>query len=262
MKALAFDISTNNTGWSYIDLSKTNDGYRIDSFEYGNIQPSMTMDACQKIYFFGNRMKELIEKFNPDEIAFEEAILIMGHGFTTARALSRYNGVGVYFAYQLTGKEIFLYEPSHWKKQLGLDGFCQKAEVQLEVSKRLKLITPEQHTKFLQMFQEEFAKISVSDEIKQVEAEMKQKEIIFKESLVGIDKGEAKLKLAEHRVESKKELVAFKNDMKKVKKKRAAEYAKALNKIGTTLYTITGMNPDVADSFGVNFCMLQEFGFK
>lgn len=263
LKTLAFDVSANNTGWSYIDLSKKKLGYVISKFEYGNIQPSMTMDACQKLYFFGNRIKEVIEKFDPDEIAFEEPIQVMGHGFSTARILARFNGVGIYFAYQLKNKEAFLYEPSKWKKSLGLNSHCHKTEVQLEIVKRMKLLSEDKYSKYHKMIQEEYVKIDIKDEIKNLQLQHKQNEIDFKKQFSShFSKTELKEKILSLKLNNTIALTALKNSLKKEKKKRVVEFNKALVKIGTSIYTEAGMNFDVTDSFGINFCMLQQLGIK
>ena len=56
MKTLAFDISSKNTGWTFLDVE---DGELINH-EYSSIIPCMTMNNCQKIYFFGNEINKII----------------------------------------------------------------------------------------------------------------------------------------------------------------------------------------------------------
>jgi len=261
MKTLAFDVSANNTGWSYLEFQKKKIGYAILKFEYGNIQPSMTMKACQKLYFFGNRIKEVVEKFDPDEIAFEEPIQVMGHGFSTARILARFNGVGIYFAYQLKNKEVFLYEPSKWKKSLGLNSHCHKTEVQLEITKRMKLLSEEKYLKYYEMIQKEYVKIDVKDEIKNLQLKHKQSEVDFKNSSQ-LSKTEIREKIIDLKVKNTFELKELKKNLNKEKKKRVAVFSRELVKIGTSIYTESGMNFDASDSFGINFCMLTELGIK
>lgn len=263
MKLLAFDISTSNTGWAFLNLTKFKIGYTIQSYEYGNIQPSMTMDQCQKLYFFGNRIKELLEKFEPDEVVFEEAILVMGHGFSTARSLSRLGGVGMYFAHQFTKKEVYLYEPGKWKKQLGLSSRCHKVEVQLKIVQDMKLLSKDAYEKYINQIQDEYKKLDLSEQVTEKEQQHKVKLNELKERL----KTEVVLKLNvkqvvdELKAEQKKELTALKEKLKKDKKKLTKEFDKNLVKIGTSIYSETGVNFDAADAFGVGFCVLKELGF-
>jgi len=260
MKILAFDISSSNTGWAFLELKKLKVGYTISKHEYGNIQPSMTMEQCQKIYFFGNRIKELLEKFEPDEVAFEEAILVMGHGFSTARSLSRLGGVGMYFAHQFTKKEIFLYEPSKWKKQLGLNSRCHKVEVQLKIVQDMKLLSTDAYEKYTNQIQDEYKKLDLSEQVVEKEQQQKIKLNDLKEKLKteNILKLNVKQVVDELKAEQKKELTALKEKLKKDKKKLAKEFDKNLVKIGTQIYSETGVNFDAADAFGVGFCVVKE----
>ena len=255
MKTLAFDISTNNTGWSYLNVKKLKIGYSIIEHEHGNIAPSMTMTPCMKIYFFGNRIKELLEKYNPDEVAFEEPILVMGHGFLTARSLARFNGVGMYFAHQLIKKEVYSYEPSRWKKSLGLNSTCHKTEVQLEITKQMNLLSNDAYQKFNSEIREERKKLDLSLQIETLEIEQKKEMAILKEA---IKANIPSMSVSVFKEVQKSEMKKLKEQLKKDKKKLAKEMDKNLVKIGTAIYSETGVNFDVADAYGVNFCMLKE----
>jgi Holliday junction resolvasome RuvABC endonuclease subunit len=253
MKTLAFDISTNNTGWSYLNIKKLKMGYSIVEHEYGNITPSMTMTPCMKIYFFGNRVKELLEKYTPDEVAFEEPILVMGHGFLTARSLSRFNGVGMFLVHQLLKKEVFSYEPSKWKKELGLNSTCHKAEVQLEISKRMNLLPSDSYKRFNDLIRDEKNKLDASSVIEKLDSK-------HKDDLAMVKQTASRPQIVIIKQNQKIEMKHLKEQLKKDKKTLKKEIDKNLVKIGASIYSETGVNFDASDAFGVNFCMLKELG--
>jgi Holliday junction resolvasome RuvABC endonuclease subunit len=259
LKTLAFDISSNNTGWSTLEL---NEDKSISKFEYGNIQPSPSMSVFQRLYYFGNEVNKLIQKFKPEEIAFEESISVMGHGFTTAKVLARFSGVALYFAYQYQKKIIHLYEPTKWRKALGLSGRAHKAEVQFEIVKRLNLLNQAQINQYQKSIEEQY---TIMDEAKPDPKVIRSQFKIQEDELrvkIKNSSGDEKIKLKEELVilvgENKAKLKEMLDVGKKGKKALVKVFDKAMIKIGVNIFSDTGIDTNSADSFGVNFCLLRE----
>jgi len=248
MKSLAFDISSANTGWSFIDQTKG----IIANFQFGNIQPAVAMDSFQKLYFFANEIHKVIEEWQPDCMAFEEVIQVYGHGFKTARTLARLSGAAILQAYTYKKQEVVLFEPPSWRKALGLKGNCHKTQVQLEVIRRLKLLSGAK----LDVYQDKIeTRLNGKDAFKE-ECKLNEKEL-SKTIKAKYTKDEKKENKKEIEKEVKQELATLKKANKASIKLYDKETEKILKDIGVDLYIDTGLNQDVADSFGVNFALLE-----
>jgi len=106
MKVLGLDTSSNSTGWALVEDNKL--------LEYGLIKPEGAMETLQRLYFFGNEIKKIIEKYEPDEITLEEIILV--HGPRTMKVLARFSGVALFQAYSYQKRDIRMYEPQVGRK--------------------------------------------------------------------------------------------------------------------------------------------------
>jgi crossover junction endodeoxyribonuclease RuvC len=138
MKILGLDVSSTSTGWSVVD-SKLD---VISLIEFGLIRGDSSMSAIQRLYFLGNELKKIIEKQQPDEIAIEETVLVRGPKIM--RILARFSGVAIFQCYSYQKKELYVFEPAKWKKNIGIGGHALKAEVQLYVCTKFNLLSLKQ----------------------------------------------------------------------------------------------------------------------
>jgi len=145
MKVIGLDVSSNSTGWCLIE------SIDLKLISYGIIRGDSSMSTNQRLYFQGNELKKLIEKYKPDEIGIEETILVRGPKIM--RTLSRFSGVAIFQAYSYQKKEIYVYEPSSWKKTLGIGGNARKAVVQLDICSKFKILTEIQVEQYKQVFE-------------------------------------------------------------------------------------------------------------
>ena len=142
---MGLDVSSHSTGWNVVEKSTD-----LKLLGYGLIQNDSLMSQTQRLYFQGNELRKIIEKFCPDEIGIEETILVRGPKIM--RTLSRFSGVAIFQAYSYQKKDVHMFEPSSWKKILGVGGNAKKAEVQLEVCSQFKLLTQKQ----IEIYKEKF----------------------------------------------------------------------------------------------------------
>jgi Holliday junction resolvasome RuvABC endonuclease subunit len=168
MKILGLDVSSNSTGWSIVETEPTN-----KLLGYGLVRGDSSMGTTQRLYFQGNELKKIIEKFSPDEIGIEETILIRGPKIM--RTLARFSGVAIFQSYSYQKKEIFIFEPPLWKKALGIGGNATKAEVQLEICSRFNLLTQKQIETYKKIFND------IEKDVAEIKAENKQKKMPKKE---------------------------------------------------------------------------------
>lgn len=259
MKILGLDISSSSTGWSLIDNDELPD--------YGLIKPDSSMSLFQRLYLFGNEMKRIIERCQPDMIAMEETIF--ARGMTTMRTLSRFSGVAMFQAYSYQKKDIKTYEPSLWKKMIGLNGFAMKPEIQLCICHHFKLLDEtkiknygELLVKIVQETKE--LKFSAKHKVNELKKELSNIEYGFKTLKKGIkakkkreitQEDKDKLKDNETVLESKKGI--FKERKKEVDK-GLKEMIKKVDQMSADIYSDCGISPDLADSIGVGLACLYE----
>jgi Holliday junction resolvasome RuvABC endonuclease subunit len=257
MRFLGLDISSTSTGWSVVDVDDTHIKKLV---EYGLICPVGGMGVTQRLYFFGNELKKIIDKFLPNEIAAEETVLVRGPKIM--RTLSRFSGVALFLAYSYQKREIPCYEPSMWKKALGIKGSAKKPEIQLKVCEAFGLMDKIKIDKYLEDLvkietDEKQIDITISKEMKLVDNEVKKAEEDLKKSTREFKR------LKKKEQDTNKMLVLNaqeaellkKKDYLKAKKKQCAEafrdIVKRYEKISMDVYSDCGINADIADSLGV-----------
>lgn len=278
-KFLGLDISSSSTGWNIVEIC--NKALRL--VDYGLINPVGSMGVTQRLYFFGNELKKIIEKFQPHEIATEETILVRGP--KVMRTLSRFSGTALFLAYSYQKREIPTYEPSSWKKSLGLKGNAKKSEIQLKICEEFELIEKSKIDEYqkiidnLKMKEIKYRKENILN-IKQEEADLKSFEKIVKgmrsdsrklEKEAGKKRGLSSEEIKERQEKSdffKKEFEeretdfkSKKEEFKQIKKKRRnalREIEKEFEKISIDVYSDCGINPDIADSIGVTLKAINE----
>jgi crossover junction endodeoxyribonuclease RuvC len=253
---MGLDISSSNTGWCIVDVEK-----EMKLVEYGLISPVGNMGVTQRLYFFGNELKKLIEKFQPNEIAVEETILVRGP--KVMRTLSRFSGVALFLAYSYQKREIQTYEPPKWKKNLSLSGFAEKAEIQLKVCEAFKLLDEQKAKIYFDLLKQiridkKDIQQTTSKELKTLENEFRsfeKKVLLTKKEL----KHKKKKEITEQdtkNVEDLEQQLVVKKDELKNKKKQCSDSLKDIEKrygrISVDIYSDTGISNDIADSIGVS----------
>jgi len=124
---LCCDLSTKCTGWS--KFSK--DGKLI---ERGRIVPADDIDNYFKIHYIVEKLKELYKTV--DEIVIED--LYVGINPKSVLYLARLSGAVAYSWLEYKYRPPVFYNASHARKLAGINGRCQKAEVQLFVLEKYK----------------------------------------------------------------------------------------------------------------------------
>lgn len=274
---MGLDISSSSTGWNIVDVDK--DEKKL--IEYGLICPVGSMGVIQRLYFFGNECKKLIDKFEPNEIAIEETVLVRGPKIM--RTLARFSGVALFLAYSYQKREISTFEPSSWKKTIGLGGNAKKPEIQLKICEEFSLIDKTKYDNYqnvienLKVLEKSLKKPSnfkgreikikhLEKKQKRLNSELKKKE---KESNKkrGLSESEIKRRKQEFEElkkatdEKENELKQIKNDFKKTKKERKEKVksvTKSFEKISVDIYSDSGINADIADSIGVSLAAIYE----
>ena len=254
MKILGLDISSNSTGWGIIETDP------LKLLEYGLVKSDGSMGVTQRLYFFGNEIKKIIDKFQPDEIAIEETILVRGPKIM--RTLARFSGVAIYLAYCYQKHEIQMHEPSKWKKGIGLSGSAVKPEVQLKVCEKFCLLDSRKVEDYKKQLEE-------TDQLeKSIDSSLSKD---LREKIKKLDEDEKAFKIRKKEIKNKKkkEVTEFElkelvdtplifekaRDVIKDKKKQINDQNKIIDKryhkISTDIYSDAGINNDIADAIAI-----------
>jgi Holliday junction resolvasome RuvABC endonuclease subunit len=169
MIILGLDVSSSSTGWSVIEANENT----VLLKEYGLIRGDSSMNSTQRLYFQGNELKKIIEKIKPDEIGIEETVLVRGPKIM--RTLSRFSGVAIFQSYSYQKKDLHFFEPSQWKKYLGIGGGAKKVIVQLEICEKFNKISQKQ----LEQYREKIE--NIQNEIEQCKLDLKKQGLNRKE---------------------------------------------------------------------------------
>jgi crossover junction endodeoxyribonuclease RuvC len=245
---LGIDSSSSVTGWS---LLRKTDSNEIELVDYGLISPQAPMSVTQRLYFFGNEIKKLIERLTPNEITIEETILVRGPKIM--RTLARFSGVALYQAYCYQKREVMTYEPPSWKKKMGLSGHAKKPQIQLAICKRFKLLDDKKIEEYAATFsamEEEVNKLrlEVRQKSKQFEIEIKKLHRESNENKATREIGKVKIG----------EVNEKRKTFKKEADKKIKEYEKNVVEMSTNIYSDCGINPDIADSIGVAVAFIND----
>ena len=264
---LGIDISSSSTGWALLDNEKD-----VILKEYGLIKPTGGMSVSQRLYFFGNEIKKVIEKYTPKEIVIEETVLVRGP--VIMRTLASFRGVALFQAYSYQKREVTTYEPPNWKRIIGMKGNAKKPEIQLFICERFKLLEQKKI--------EEYRKILVENGEKMDNFKKKKKENVkFLENMVAefskncesgkiVEKIETDLGTIEiNEPELTKGGDVKKNAIKKCCKEITKKYTKLINaqnkeaekkfvQVSIDVESDCGIGPDIADSIGVGLAKCSE----
>lgn len=231
MKFLGFDISSSCTGWALIEAfegPETEKKYFEKRLvEYGQIKPDPKMGTTQRLYYFGNEIKKVIERQQPDEIQIEE--IIFASGVKTLRVLASFRGVALFQAYGYQKREVSAFEPPRWKKDLNIKGNAKKCEIQLEICKRFNLLDEEKIKKYHET----------------IDSYHQQIELLKPPKKIKRKKGEV---VEEKPVESKAEI-----------KKKIKAFDKLFDQVSININSDCGISADIADAIGVTLTGINEF---
>ncbi|MDO5715862.1 MAG: crossover junction endodeoxyribonuclease RuvC [Tissierellia bacterium] len=123
MRILGIDPGLAIIGYGIIDLE--GNSYRVK--DYGAIKTSSKTPFPQRLEEIYSQMGQIIKKFDPDDIAFEE--LFFNKNVKTAITVAQARGVEV-LAAKLYKKEIFEYTPLQIKQATVGYGRAEKKQVQ------------------------------------------------------------------------------------------------------------------------------------
>lgn len=132
MRILGIDPGLAIVGYGIVDVV----GNRYIPVTYGAITTSNKSSFPMRLETIYRELTELIERYQPDEIAFEE--LFFNKNVKTAISVSHARGVEVLVS-KLSGKEIYEYTPLQIKQALVGYGRASKEQVEYMVMTILKL---------------------------------------------------------------------------------------------------------------------------
>lgn len=247
MKILGIDPAS-AMGWALIEDDKL--------LEYGTIKSEGNLSIQQKLNYYSIEVDRLIDRLKPDYCSIED--LIMGiSGVKVLVYLARINAMAILSSVKrLNSNNVFLYSPSEWKKECGLniDGGSKKWEIQWEVCNKYNLVKSddtilEKWKKIRSDVELSIEKmhntlVNLSNEKNQVKSHLNR---VRKDVLVGVDRETKQLELAN--VELK--IINIKNEMKQCKKNQDKQFMELSNDI----YYKTGISSDIADSIGLALCL-------
>ena len=135
MIILGIDPGYAIVGWGVIEYS----GSRFRTLGYGSIQTPAGMPIVDRLEMIYRGMKELIEKYHPDEMAIEE--LFFTNNITTGISVAEARGIILLTAYQ-HGLPIHEYTPMQVKQAVVGYGKAEKRQVIAMVTSLLRLGDP------------------------------------------------------------------------------------------------------------------------
>jgi len=240
-KIMGIDISSKSTGWAVIQGDKL--------LEFGKINPTGTMSAAQKLFYFHVELERIIAKQQPEEIAVEDVVQVKS--VSVVKILARFNGVAVVESYRYLQRDPMMFEPTQWKKLVkGCTGGSKKCDVQLSVCEMYNLL-PKDKIEFYrnkindirnQLGENNDAKkISLKDLNKQL------KKYKYKESSDGLSIEDRQKKVNDLR----RQIDAVKSQNDSSRKKNKKEASKLFDDISMQIYTESSINEDIADAVGV-----------
>ena len=209
----------------------------LEAFLRNETQTNMTNGSWSKLSR-SLKLKKIIEKQKPDEIAIEDVPLVKS--VSVAKLLARFNGVAMIEAYRHLQHDPVLYLPSEWKKIVVNDGAAKKCEIQLWVCKYYKLLTNKKIVAYIQRIEKTKSESTLSKE------EIKLKRVKLKKTLRAAKK-EKDETLIDYINISLKELT---DNNKLERKKKKKDASKIFDAISMDIYAESGINEDIGDSIG------------
>ncbi|MEI8096554.1 MAG: crossover junction endodeoxyribonuclease RuvC [Candidatus Moraniibacteriota bacterium] len=132
MKILGIDPGTAIVGWGVIDI----EGSKTTALAYGHIATSKDLPLHKRLAEISLNLKEIIEKYQPEEAAIEELFFFSNQ--KTVISVAQARGC-ILLTLENLCVNIFGYTPLEVKQALTNYGRADKAQVQLMVKALLKL---------------------------------------------------------------------------------------------------------------------------
>lgn len=132
MRILGIDPGIAIVGFGFIEKQ----GSRLTPIQYGSIQTEAHTDPALRLKAVYDSIRELIDKYKPDEVAIEK--LFFNRNVTTAFAVGQARGVLILAAVQ-NGLPVAEYTPLQVKQAIVGYGKAEKKQVQEMVRMFLKL---------------------------------------------------------------------------------------------------------------------------
>lgn len=130
MRVLGIDPSLNSTGYGIIEYSQNH--YFV--MAHGVIRPSKNLPFSNRITEIKNRIEDLIEEFNPEEVAIEN--LFHAHNIKTAITLGQVRGAALV---AVAESKCVLYEYSALEIKKAVTGYGQADKHQVQEMIRILL---------------------------------------------------------------------------------------------------------------------------
>ena len=130
MRVLGIDPGYNIVGFGVVESN----GNRV--IDYGVITTPKEMPMSERLLIIYKAMKEIVENFKPEQVAFEE--LFFNHNQTTAVPVAQARGVAVLACKEYT-ENLYEYTPLQIKQALTGIGRAEKKQVQFMVKSILGL---------------------------------------------------------------------------------------------------------------------------
>ena len=126
---LGLDVSSRSTGWAVLK----NGRFYKNEDNYGKILLEK-QELGVRLYNFRQKLKELLEKVNPDAVIIED--VFSGPSPGTSKLLARFSGVAVELCYEILKAEPTVALATTVRKKLNVKG---KEEAFNFIKKRYKL---------------------------------------------------------------------------------------------------------------------------
>ena len=129
MTILGIDPGLATVGYGVIDY----DGNKITLIDYGTLETPAGLTLAERLDMLYELMSELIDRFHPEDIAFEE--LFFAKNVKTGIAVAHARGVLVSAAYKKV-KKLYEYTPLQVKQAVVGYGRAEKSQV-IDMVKRI-----------------------------------------------------------------------------------------------------------------------------
>ena len=133
MRIIGIDPGLRNTGWGIIELK----GNRLVHIDDGRISPSSISSIGERLLFLNNKLKVIVEKYDPNLSAIEQ--IFVGPGTGSSLKLGMARGVSILVLAQ-AGISIKELPPKLVKKTVTGYGSASKDQIKSMIEKLLNII--------------------------------------------------------------------------------------------------------------------------
>ncbi len=133
MRIIGIDPGLRNTGWGIIELK----GNRLVHIDDGRISPSSISSIGERLLFLNNKLKVIVEKYDPNLSAIEQ--IFVGPGTGSSLKLGMARGVSILVLAQ-AGIRIKELPPKLVKKTVTGYGSASKDQIKSMIEKLLNII--------------------------------------------------------------------------------------------------------------------------